>query len=66
MSIQINRFEAKYVDRVDKKYVGIIDHKNDTTIVNVQFSDGKSNMKIAEAIIPIIEQLIIDKDVQDE
>ena len=66
MSIQVNRFEAKNNDRVDKSNLSIIDHKTDEVIAHVysENMDQEDTEKVAAKIIEAIEDLIINNEIK--
>lgn len=66
MSIQINRFETKQNDRVDKSNLHIIDHKTDEQIIHIysEYMDQKDTEKLAEKIIEAIEELITNEEIK--
>lgn len=68
MSMQVNRFEAKNIDRVDKSNLSIIDHKTDENIINIHSEnmDQKDTEKVAAKIIEALEDLIINKEIKYE
>lgn len=68
MSMQVNRFEAKNIDRVDKSNMTIIDHKTDENIINIHSEnmDQKDTEKVAAKIIEALEDLIINKEIKYE
>ena len=66
--MQVNRFEAKNIDRVDKSNLTIIDHKTDENIIHIHSEnmDQKDTEKVAAKIITAIEDLIINKEIKYE
>lgn len=65
MSIKIDRFEAIWIDRVQKKYVDIKDHSTDTTIVKVCLDvNGETNKLLAKKIISLIEECIEENEIK--
>lgn len=66
--LQINRFEAKNIDRVDKSNLSIIDHKTDENIIHIHSEnmDQKDTEKVAAKIIAAFEDLIINNEIKYE
>lgn len=68
MSMQVNRFEAKNIDRVDKSNMTIIDHKTDENIIHIHSEnmDQKDTEKVAVKIIEALEDLITNDEIKYE
>lgn len=68
MSMQVNRFEAKNNDRVDKSNLTIIDHKTDENIIHIHSGnmDKEDTEKVAAKIIEALEDLIINNEIKYE
>ena len=66
--MQVNRFESKNIDRVDKSNMTIIDHKTDENIIHIHSEnmDQKDTEKVAAKIIAAIEDLIINNEIKYE
>lgn len=66
--MQVNRFEAKNIDRVDKSNMTIIDHKTDENIIHIHSEnmDQKDTEKVAAKIIEALEDLITNDEIKYE